>query len=73
MKFYTKKTESVLDLLGNETKLKMNWDLVKRGADVNEVFKKNPVGLDAFLVNNSKTKSANDTKDIGYDDDLAGW
>ena len=53
MKFYKKKT-SVLDLLTSETKLKMNWDLVKNGADVNEVFKMNPVGLDEFLKDNKQ-------------------
>ncbi len=59
MKFYEKKT-SVLDLLTSETKLKMNWDLVKNGANVNEVFKINPVGLNAFLVDNIKSETANE-------------
>ena len=51
MKFYSKteKTESIVDLIVAEAKLKINWDLIKNGADVNKVFKANPVGLDEFL------------------------
>lgn len=60
MKFYKKEDNtSILDSLTNQIKLNLNWNLVKNGANVNEVFKKNPVGLDAFLKEEVKTKIAN--------------
>ena len=52
MKFYTKSKRDAykkasdtnldfLNLLSNQTKLNMNWDLVKKGFYVNQVFKDN--------------------------------
>ena len=71
MKFYTKSKRDAykkasdtnldfLNLLSNQTKLNMNWDLVKKGFSVNQVFKDNPCGLDSFItgsaVNQPKVK-----------------
>ena len=55
MIFYEKKKSNILDLLTTETKLKINWDLVKNGTNINEVFRMNPVGLEEFLRDNSQS------------------
>lgn len=64
--FYTKKKikteKSVLDYINTDIKLKMNWNMIKNGASVNEVFKKNPTGLEAFLKPEKKYISANSTR-----------
>lgn len=65
MKFYKK--QSVLDLVSKQTKLQMNWDIIKAGGNVNEVFKFIPVGLDTFLTNN--TISPIKTSKLGLDDE----
>jgi len=59
--FYRKikkqKTVNALDFIDNSVKLNMNFNMVKNGANINEVFKNNPCGLDAFL--SPKVKCAN--------------
>lgn len=52
MEFYNRTKQpkaNFLDLISSNTKLQMNWDLIKNGANVNEVFTMNPVGLNEFL------------------------
>jgi len=56
--FYTKDTKNmkqkpsinVLDLIDNSVKISLNFNLIKNGADVNDVFSANPVPLDSFLT-----------------------
>ena len=56
--FYTKDTKNmkqkpsidVLSLIDDSIKISLNFNLIKNGADVNEVFSANPVPLDSFLT-----------------------
>jgi len=40
----------IMDKISKKTKLKINWLMIKDGVNINEVFSKNPVGLDVFLT-----------------------
>ena len=70
MKFYEKQKPNILDLISGETKIKMNWDMVSNGANVNEVFKLNPIGLGVFLQPSITMESVNSTE---YLDDMEEW
>jgi hypothetical protein len=45
-----KKQPRALDFIDNSFKVNMNFNMIKNGANVNEVFKINPCGLDSFLT-----------------------
>jgi len=64
--FYKKSKKiktNVLDFIDSDIKLTMNWNMVKNGASVNEVFKINPVILDSFLKDPKEFKNiANEPK-----------
>jgi hypothetical protein len=61
MRVFYKKTKkqktTVLNMLDESLKLNVNFNLVKNGANINRVFKSNPIGLDAFLVQNIKVSN----------------
>ena len=56
--FYTKDTKNmkqkpdidILGLIDDSVKISLNFNLIKNGADVNDVFSTNPVPLDSFLT-----------------------
>jgi hypothetical protein len=48
--FYRKSKPNVLNYIDNSFKVIMNFNMVKNGANINEVFKINPCGLDAFIT-----------------------
>lgn len=52
-----KQKTKVLDYIDKDIKLVMNWNMIKNGASVNEVFKMNPSGLDSFLTEPKKDQS----------------
>ena len=69
--FYTKskrrvkmEQNQILSQLNASTKLHMNWDLVSKLHDINQVFKNNPCGLDAFLTVPAKNVNAKSNNEI---------
>jgi len=59
--FYTKeKNNNILDFISKNTKINIAWEMVKNGANVNEVFSNMNFEIDDYLGNN-QLKSANDT------------
>jgi len=56
--FYTKETKGtkqkpsidILSLIDDSVKISLNFNLIKNGTNVNDVFSANPVPLDSFLT-----------------------